>query len=896
MSKKKLLLVDGSSLMFRAFYAIMNIQSFKTSSGLHTNALFGFVRMLQTVMQIEQPTHVLVAFDAGRTTFRTEKYAEYKGGRKSMPDEMREQLPYFSQLLDAMGIVHYRLDQYEADDIIGTLAHQANAMQMETVILTGDRDLIQLVNEYVRVDITKSGVSELETHTVASLKETMGLRPEQLIDVKALQGDSSDNYKGVTGIGPKTALQLIQTYETLENLYEHVDDMKKSKRKENLQNEKEVAFLAQDLARIRIDAPLDEMITVDRLQLVDQSTSKLIELYRQLNFNQFLQQMPETTLQLWQSEAMAASSAANTTVNNPFTWLEAGDLNRLTALEEVVLWIESLNENYQTGALEAVCFYDVATKETYGLSIELAQSEPVKKWLEDVTIQTFDAKRHWVLAERFMGWPVLTIERDALLEAYITHTDSAHFDPNVTLNQLKDEHYETNESFYGKGAKQKIPADRDKWGAFLAQKMHVIAELLSFLPAQLEQLEQWDLVHNMELPLARVLAKMEIEGIKLNEATLSDLEATFGERLDELEATIQSYATEPFNVKSTKQLGEVLFEQLKLPVIKKTKTGYSTAADVLEKLQGEHPIIDSILTYRMLSKLQSTYVAGLKEAQQSDGRIHTRFIQTLTQTGRLSSADPNLQNIPIRTAEGRLIRQALEPNEPDSVLLASDYSQIELRVLAHISQDQAMQAAFMHGDDIHTLTAMKVFHKESLSEVTALERRQAKAVNFGIVYGISDYGLSQNLNIPRKTAKTFIDNYLKTYPQVEQFMKDVVVEAREKGYVETLFNRRRYLPDLHSSNFNVRSFAERTAMNSPIQGTAADIIKIAMIQIDRHLTEQNYKTTMLLQVHDELVFNVPEDELEEMQRLIPQWMQSAVELAIPLISDTSYGATWYDAK
>ncbi|MGO3169501.1 MAG: DNA polymerase I [Bavariicoccus seileri] len=892
----KIILIDGSSLMFRAFFAIRNLDSFTNRSGLHTNALYGFHDMLQRVMEKERPTHGLVAFDASRTTFRTEMLADYKGGRSSMPEELKEQVPYFNKMLDAMGLKHFELVNYEADDIIGTLAERAAADGFEVVVVSGDKDLTQLAAPRIRVDITKSGVKELKTYTVESFKEEMGIAPKQLIDVKAFSGDTSDNYRGVTGVGEKTALQLVQTYGSVEGVYDHIDDMKKSKRKENLIKEKKEAFLCKSLATIMLDAPLPKELTLSHLKLESKPTTSLKQFYEQMNFSRFLRELPETTDELWvnldERDIKETMSDQPTVVSE---WLGKDHLTTLEKVKKPVLYVETLAENYHVGELVAAVVFDQETQKAYGLKKEILSEKEIVDWLKQTEVVTFDAKRLWVLANRRLGWPEIAVSMDTLLGAYILDVNSSNFDPAVTADRLGLAVIPTNDEVYGRGAKQKVP-DEAVLLTHLAQKAQVISQLSEQLPERLKEKKQWDLLNTIEMPTAKVLSGMEIDGITVDPDRLNELGEDFKHRLDDLEAAIYRAAGETFNINSTKQLGEVLFDRLELPVIKKTKTGYSTAADVLDKLKGKHPIIDYILDYRMLAKLQSTYITGLKEAREKDGKIHTRYVQTLTQTGRLSSTDPNLQNIPIRTDAGRQIRRAFVPSAEDHVILSSDYSQIELRVLAHISDDQAMQEAFIHHQDIHTTTAMKVFHVATPDEVTPLQRRHAKAVNFGIVYGISDYGLSQNLGISRPEARKFIDTYLATYPQISQFMHEIVEKARETGFVETLFGRRRYLPDITSSNFNKRSFAERTAMNSPIQGTAADIIKIAMIRVAKALKEEQLETKMLLQVHDELVFDVPNNELEQVKKLVPELMASAAELKVPLVSEVAYGKTWYDAK
>ena len=882
--KQKLLLVDGSSLAFRAFYSILDLNRFKNQNGLHTNALYSFHRMFKTILEQENPTHVLVAWDAGKTTFRTEMYAEYKGGRAKTPSEFKEQMPYFNVLLDAWGIPHYRLNQYEADDIIGTLAHQASKEGFEVVVLSGDKDLIQLATPEITVKITTKGVSELVEYTPAFIKEKYGLTPEQIIDMKGLMGDSSDNYPGVTKVGEKTAIKLLQEYGSVEGIYEHVEEMKKSKLKDNLIQDKELAFLSKTLARIDINSPLE--ITVADTLRKEENIEELLAFYKEMSFQSFQKDL---------LNKKGGQVVQEETIDSPnVKWIDT--ISEKELQDATTVHFETFENNYHVAPVLAVAFG--SEKQVYVTSIESAvQSEAFKKWLADKTIEKtmFDTKAMKVFANRF-GLTVAGAKYDVSLLAYLV-------DANEIVNEIYDVAkrfgitlLKTDEEVYGKGVKIKVPAEKEVFWNHLAAKIYVLATAPKRLLEQLDENEQTQLYWEMELPLSDILARMEIQGIRVDQNRLIEMGQQFEERLKEIEQTIYELAGEEFNINSPKQLGVILFEKMNLPVIKKTKTGYSTAVDVLEKLASQGPIVESILEYRQLAKLNSTYVEGLQTFIDKTGKIHTRFVQNLTQTGRLSSQDPNLQNIPIRTEEGRQVRSAFLPSQPEWKLLSSDYSQIELRVLAHMANDVHMIEAFKNNIDIHTNTAMRVFGIQNPEEVTSSMRRQAKAVNFGIVYGISDYGLSQNLNIPRKQAKEFIDRYLEEFKGVKDYMETIVEEARQKDYVETLFHRRRYLPEIHSSNFNIRSFAERTAMNSPIQGTAADILKVAMIELDREMQERNFQAKLLLQVHDELIFEVPEEEVESLQSLVEEVMENAVSLSVPLKADSNIGNNWYEAK
>lgn len=881
MTKNKLLLVDGNSVAFRAFFALHNsLERFKNNNGLHTNAIYAFHTMFENVMAKEQPTHVLVAFDAGKTTFRTAMYEEYKGGRSKTPGEFKEQMPYIRELITALGVQYYELDNYEADDIIGTLAQKVDKEQFDVVVLSGDRDLTQLATDHVKVDITVKGVSEIESYTPEHVAEKYdGLAPLQIIDMKGLAGDASDNIPGVTKIGEKTAIKLLKEYGSVEGIYEHIDEMKPSKMKENLLNDKETAFLSKKLATIDVDAPVD--VAIDSLKYEGKDLDKLIPFYQEMNFNSFLEKLNVVT----EPEEMEDILFDVVTEVTPEMFTE-----------DMALYIEMLGDNYHLEDIVGVAWGN-QQKIYVTNQDDLFENEYFIAWLKNASSQkkVYDAKRTYVALNRYATEPQ-GIVFDTLLAAYLLDTNDSNNDIAGVAKHYGFDAIQSDEAIYGKGAKRGLPADEEVFFAHLARKVAAINYLSVRLAKELAEKNQTALFTDMELPLSKILAEMEITGIRVDASRLHQMKGEFAERLHEIEQKIYQEAGEEFNLNSPKQLGVILFEKMGLPVIKKTKTGYSTAVDVLEQLKEQAPIVEDILIYRQIAKIQSTYVEGLLKVIQGDGKVHTRYVQTLTQTGRLSSVDPNLQNIPIRLEEGRKIREAFVPRAKDWVIYSSDYSQIELRVLAHISNDEHLKAAFVEGQDIHSSTAMRVFGISTPEEVTPNMRRQAKAVNFGIVYGISDYGLSQNLGITRKAAQQYIDTYFEKYPGVKTYMEEVVREAKDKGYVETLYHRRRYLPDINSRNFNLRTFAERTAINTPIQGSAADILKIAMIDLDRRLKDEKLQATILLQVHDELVFEVPEDELERLDALVKEVMENAVSLHVPLLTDSNWGKTWYEAK
>ena len=874
----KLVLIDGNSLSFRAFYALPLLSN---HAGIHTNAVYGFAMLLEKIIKEEKPNHFLVAFDAGKTTFRHSKYSEYKGGRQKTPPELSEQFPYIRQLLDAYHIKRYELDNYEADDIIGTLSRQADEADFETIIITGDRDLTQLATDNVTIYYTKKGVTDVDHYTPEFIAEKyQGLVPKQIIDMKGLMGDTSDNIPGVAGVGEKTAIKLLNQFESVEGVYEHIEEVTAKKLKEKLINSKDDALMSKDLATINVHSPVEVSLEDTKLTLQDDTAEK-IELFKKLEFKQLLADIDTSST----NEEVIDKTFE---IEQDFQNVDLNDLN------EAVIHFELEGTNYLKDTILKFGFYTNHQHVVINAD-DVKDYKNLVQWLEDknTTKIVYDAKKTYVSAHR-LGINIENIEFDVMLASYIIDPSRSIDDVKSVVSLYGQNYVKDNITVFGKGKKHHIP-EESILNEHIASVTEAISAVTPIMKSQLEDYNQIELLKDLELPLARILSEMEEIGIYTDINDLKEMEFEIQKKLDVLISNIHESAGEAFNINSPKQLGVVLFETLQLPVIKKTKTGYSTAVDVLEKLQGEHPIIDDILEYRQLSKLQSTYVEGLQKVISKDHRIHTRFNQTLAQTGRLSSVDPNLQNIPIRLEEGRKIRKAFKPTSKDSVILSADYSQIELRVLAHITQDESLKHAFINGHDIHTATAMKVFNVES-DQVDSLMRRQAKAVNFGIVYGISDYGLSQSLGITRKKAKAFIDDYLASFPGVKQYMSDIVKDAKAQGYVETLLHRRRYIPDITSRNFNLRSFAERTAMNTPIQGSAADIIKLAMVKFSEKIKETKYHAKLLLQVHDELIFEIPKSEVEDFSKFVEEIMEQALVLDVPLKVDSNYGATWYDAK
>ena len=878
MTKNKLVLIDGNSIAYRAFFALPLLNNDK---GVHTNAIYGFTMMLTRILEDEKPSHILVAFDAGKTTFRHQTFSEYKGGRQKTPPELSEQFPFIRELLDRYSISRYELENYEADDIIGTLSLQAEKEGFEVKVISGDKDLTQLSSENTTVAITKKGITEIEEYTPAHIEEKYGITADRIIDMKGLMGDSSDNIPGVPGVGEKTALKLLKEFGTLEDLLKSIDQVSGAKLKEKLEQHKDQAIMSKQLATITREAPVE--VSLQDLHYKGYELDQVKSLYKELGFNSLLDKLGVADEDA-EEESLAEIS---------YTIVEKIEQEMLT--DHSAFYVEILEDNYHYADITG--FSIVNESGSYFISKEAAlQSELFKKWAEDPDKKktVYDSKRSEV-SLRHHGIHLKGVDFDLLLATYI-------IDPSETIEDVasvaKKHGYsaiQSDEIFYGKGAKRKVP-ETEQLAEHLVRKALVLDSLKNQLIDELEENKQSDLFYNLEMPLSLILADMESFGIQVDLNRLKEMGKEIILKLDEIEKNIFALAGEAFNINSPKQLGVILFDKLGLPVIKKTKTGYSTSADVLEKLEADHEIIREILHYRQLGKLQSTYIEGLlKVVNNESEKVHTRFNQALTQTGRLSSTDPNLQNIPIRLEEGRKIRQAFIPSEQDWVIFAADYSQIELRVLAHIADDEKLISAFREDLDIHTKTAMEVFHVEA-EDVTSNMRRHAKAVNFGIVYGISDYGLSQSLGITRKEAGQFIERYLESYPGVKQYMEDIVYDAKQKGFVTTLLQRRRYLPEITSRNFNLRSFAERTAMNTPIQGSAADIIKKAMIDMAARLEKENAKSRLLLQVHDELIFEAPKDEIELLSKIVPEVMENTVELKVPLKVDFSFGPTWFDAK
>ena len=875
---KKILLIDGSSLIFRAFYAIRNLT---TKDGVFVNGVFGFLNMYYKALELIEPTHICVAFDRGSKTFRHKEFTDYKANRDKAPDEIAYQFGILKDLLDSMNVKYIDMDEYEADDILGSIAKKAECEGYEVNIFTADRDYLQLVERNVNVHLTKKGISEIKLMTTDSVFEEYGVTPLQLIDVKALQGDTSDNIPGVKGIGEKTALKLIAEYGNLDNLYENLSNLK-GKLKENLENDKTNAFLSRKLGEIFLNVPFE--YSLDDFKIVDENTDEYISKLEKLEFKSIISK-------LYKDVDLSKSNSNKEIDYEILDWKDI--LNKFQESDKISIKFFS-QESYITRDSFYVGIYSKENKRAYiSKTVDFNVLEKIFN-LEN-TIVGYDIKEElYTLFRR--NKKVNDNYEDVMILEYLYDSNKGSYELSRVSKEILDFNILDLKEILGKGKNKKTFFELEDETVFeyISQYMYCISNLYDSFLEKIDDEELFKLYNGVEKPLLKVLADMENTGVLVDEKILLELREEYERKAQEYEQKVYELAGEVFNLNSPKQLGAVLFDKLNLPVVKKTKTGYSTDVEVLEKLSKEHEIADYILRYRSLNKLITTYLISLKEFIMDDGRIRTSFKQTIASTGRLSSVDPNLQNIPVRTQEGRNIRKAFISQEGKK-LLDADYSQIELRVLAHLSNDSVMIDAFKNDLDIHSKTASEVF-KVKIEDVTSIQRRNAKAVNFGIVYGISDYGLSQDLNIPRKEAKKYIDGYLNTYPDIKGYMKSIVDKAKESGYVTTVLGRKRYIPEITSKNFNIKSFGERIALNTPIQGSAADIIKLAMIDVYYRLQEENINAKLILQVHDELIIECDEKSTEKAKEILKDSMENVYSLNLPLKVDINEGRSWYESK
>jgi DNA polymerase-1 len=894
MNLEKLMLVDGNSILNRAFYGLRGRQLLATSDGLYTNAVYGFINMLNKYMEEEDPQYLCVAFDLKEPTFRHKEFDGYKANRKGMPEELAVQVPVTKEVLNAMNIKTIEYSGYEADDILGSLSLCAEEKGMEVIILTGDRDSLQLAGKTTRIKIpvTRSGKTETEEYDYNKVVEQYGVTPEQYIDVKGLMGDQSDNIPGVPGIGEKTALRLIRKFKSIENIYENLCEVDKKGVKEKLEANKDIAFLSRRIARIERHMPY--MCDIEDLKRCQFNEDKLYELFRRLEFNSLIERF-----NLGENICIKTSSCDARCIREPEELESVKEL--ILSKEEVSLFYimdKINNKSVNPVGLALSCADGEAFYiELKNRSVEEAFLKGFKGILENESIKKcgHDMK-NLITYLKTKGIRLKGLGFDTMIAAYIINPSRDTY----TVSQLSEEYLkklvQSLEEMSGKGKSHVYYADLplERVSSAAGAYSEAIFELRTVMDKIITENNQRELYYDIELPLVEVLADMEYHGFKVDAGGLKSFSAELEGRINSLTVEIYEIAGEEFNINSPKQLGNILFERLSLPIIKKTKTGYSTDAEVLEQLEPQHEIISKILEYRQLVKLKSTYVEGLLNLINPDtGKIHSSFNQTVTATGRISSTEPNLQNIPIKLEMGRKIRKVFVPENEKFILLDADYSQIELRVLAHITGDQNLVSAFKNNEDIHTTTASRLFGLPK-EDVTPLMRYRAKTVNFSIIYGIGEFSLSKDLGITRKEASRYIKEYLDNYPGVRGYMQRIVEQAREEGFVVTLFNRRRYLPEIRSKNFNIRSFGERIAMNTPIQGSAADIIKIAMVKVYKKLLSEKLKSRLILQVHDELIIEASIDEKERVSQILKESMEKAVELTVPLVVEVKTGRNWYE--
>lgn len=887
MDRKKLMIIDGSSLLHRAFYALPLLT---TKEGIYTNGVYGFLTMLYRITEEYNPEYLCVAFDKKGPTFRHKEYKEYKGTRQSTPSELAQQFPMIREILNAMNIVTLELSEYEADDIAGTLAKNGEEKDLDVILVTGDKDYLQLATDHTKVLITRKGISELDIFDKNKIVEVYGIEPVQFIDLKGLMGDKSDNIPGVPGIGEKTGLKLIIEYGNMDNVYKNIDNISGKKLKENLIENQSLAYISKRLGEIITNVPLD--ITIEDLFVKDPNWDALVPLYENYEFKSLLNKAP--------GEFLKKDEVINTVFEHKIIQSDFSEV--IKAIEkdkkfafkfitEDLNYMESNIINIGIKTLNSPSFIIILNNN------QDAFINSFKDIFEDMTIEKIGHSIKTDLLILFrLGIQINNYVFDSMIGQYLINPAQNDYSINHLSNEYLGYYGLDEETLLGKGKSKKNYGDLtiDEISNYLSFILETVYKLEPLITKEIKEQNMTQLYYEVELPLVEVLSSMEYYGFKVDKDELINLGVEYDREIESLTNEIYQLADMEFNIKSPKQIGDVLFDKLGLPVIKKTKTGYSTDMEVLEKLLDQHPVIEKIIRYRSIVKLKSTYIDGLLALINKDtNRIHSSFNQTIAITGRISSTEPNLQNIPIRTEEGKMIRKAFISQSPDFKLLDGDYSQIELRVLAHISMDPKMKEAFANNEDIHTKTASEVFHVP-MDEVTPTIRNNAKAVNFGIVYGISDYGLSRDLNISRKEAKEYIDNYLENYILIKQFMVDIVEEGKAKGFVETLLHRRRYIPELAAKNFNVRSFGERIAMNTPIQGSAADIIKVAMVKVYDELKAKKLRSRLILQVHDELLIETHVDEVEEVKLLMKDIMENSIKLDIPLRVDLKIGDNWYD--
>lgn len=873
---KRVVVIDGNSLMFRAYYATAYTGNLmQTTNGLYTNALYGFVNMMNKIMDSMKPTHMLVAFDAGKQTFRHQQYSDYKGTRKKMPEELGMQIPLIKEYLQTLGVKQLELLDYEADDIVGSMAKLASSLGYPVDVISGDKDLLQLVDDNIMVHLTKKGITELDDYTNLNFEEKLGFKPSQHVDYKAMIGDASDNLPGVKGIGPKTAISLLKEYQSLEKIIDNISSLK-GKIASSFETDKEQAIRTKFLATIYTKVPLE--FEIDDIMIVKPNYDNLRRFFEKVEFKSFLRKL----------EIEPTINQIAKPINYVYHYQDLESLK--TKLNQVAyLDIELDGDNYHKANILGMSI--LVDNDVYFLDKTQIFDEDIQKFLiSSYSKNVIDLKK-MIVSLHQLGLEIKNVDFDFMLASYVLNPSYTNGDLRTILEHFKSTIVPYHEEVYSKKTKYVVP-DFEIYAKYTMDKTIALKEVKNIVVKELEEEHLLSLLKDIEIPLAYVLAEMEINGFKVSIKTLEEIKKVFSEKINDAQKDIYKLAGHEFNIASPKQLGVVLFNELSLGKGKKNKTGYSTNVEVLESLRGVHPIIEKVLEFRKYSKLVSTYVDGLGAAiNVTDGKVHTIFKQYLTMTGRLSSVEPNIQNIPIRTEEGKIIRSAFVPSTENGYLVSADYSQIELRILASLSKCSAMMEAFNHKIDLHSSTASKI-NGVPLEEVTKEMRRRAKAVNFGIVYGMSDWGLSETLHIAPWEAADFIEKYFKIYPEIKIYLDEIVEKAKKTGYTETIFKRRRYIPELTSSNYNLQKFGERTAMNAPIQGSAADIIKIAMINVHKKIHELSLKSKIVAQVHDELIIDTTSDELEIVKALLKETMEKAVTFDVLLATEVEFGKTW----
>lgn len=879
---KTLVIIDGNSIINRAFYALPEMSN---KEGLKTNAIYGFTNMLLKIIDTYNPTHISVAFDRKAPTFRHIEFKEYKAGRKKMPDELREQFEPLKDLLDKFNIHRLEIDGYEADDIIGTVSKIAEDNGFKVYIVTGDKDAIQLASNKTTTLITKKGVGEVEEYDYDSVIEKYEMTPTQFIDLKGLMGDKSDNIPGVPGIGEKTGIKLIKEFSSIEGIFDNIDSIKGSTKKK-LEENKELAIMSKKLATIIRDVPVE--FNLEELEYGNYNTKDILDVFKYLGFTSLIPRIGS----LDESEDIV--NEANVEISK----LEDIDefINKVKENNELIIKTVTREGNILDKRIKYI-FLSVDGKKIYYVEENSIHKLEYIFTSNEIKKLGYNLKDDYIALKPY-GIKLENIYFDITIAEYLIDSmSSTSYECSAIAMKYLTKKVKTKEELLGKGVKAKKYQDLsfEELSSHISQIIDTVKSVMPIMEENLKESNMDGLLYHVEMPLVEVLADMEYEGVKVDKEKLNELGSQFKEIIKKLESEIYKISGEEFNINSPKQLGVILFEKLGLPVIKKTKTGYSTNAEVLDKLKDQSPIIDKIIEYRQIVKLNSTYVEGLLSIiNPIDGRIHSSFNQTITTTGRISSTEPNLQNIPVKLEMGRNIRKVFI-SDKGCKLVDADYSQVELRVLAHMSQDETMIDAFKHNEDIHTKTASQVFNV-SMDEVTSKQRSDAKAVNFGIVYGKSDFGLSEDLNIPVKQAKEYIENYFNKYNKIKEFMDNIIDDASSNGYVTTILNRRRYIPEIKSSNFMLRNAGKRAAMNAPIQGSAADIIKIAMINVYKKLEENNLKSKLILQVHDELIVEAVDSEIDIVKKIVKDEMENAVCLDVNLDVDLNIGDSWYDTK